>query len=155
EDGAGALELPDRGGVDIERLPTERRGAPARGGAGGGQQILGTVRDPVQGPAIVPPGDLLLRSSGGGEAAIAENGHHRVVPRPELVQPLEEQLGERDRRDSAGANAGRQLAHGSEDDVRSRHGSPRYGAKGWKGSSSLRRRMRRSARAPSTMPRMP
>src|SRR5258705_187123 len=150
---ARGLELEDRGGVEIEAAVLEGRGAPGgRDAARGREQVLGSVGDAVE-RAPVPAGrDLRLRASRLLDGAVACHRDHRVVARAETLEAIEEGLGQRDRGEPARADALRELPHRREDHVLGHHGSARYAAKGWAGSSPLVRGTARRAGEAFTNP---
>src|SRR5262249_31696562 len=118
------------------------------------EKILGAVWNAVERPAVAAGGNLPLGPLRLGHGAVARDGHDGVVLGPDLLESIEERLGERDRRDCSRAHELRE-ATDREEYGTSAHVRPRSGTKGGNGSSVLSSFTARSARAASTIPSTP
>ena len=116
EDGARRLELPDDGGVLVEALVLQRRRAPGgRDAARRREQILGAIRNAVERAEVAAGRELPLGAPRLVHRALARERDDGIVAGAERLEPMEERLGELDRRHRARADHFAELAKRDED----------------------------------------
>ena len=116
EDGARRLELPDDGGVLVEALVLQRRRAPGgRDASGRREQVLGAIRNAVERAEVAAGRKLPLGAPRLLHRALARERDDRIVAGAERLEPMEERLGELDRRHRARADHSAELAKRDED----------------------------------------
>ena len=112
--------LDDRGVVVEDLLPVGLR-APGGGNALRGQEILGPVRDAVEGTAVLAREQLLVRAVGLGESELARHRHHGAQARADRLQPPQVAFGQLHRGEPARPERGPEVAHRREEDVLGDH----------------------------------
>ena len=107
----------DDGGILPWHLAAERLGAPGGGNAAGGEEVLGSVRDAVEGPAISAGLDLGIRRIGLPAGQFVRQRDDALELWIEPCEAVEIDLGQLTRGESPRFDQAGQFANGEKGDV--------------------------------------